>query len=163
MSYPKAFNLPVGALVKVACVDDHLNDNMYGAYGIVVGTCKYTGYTEERDAEGDRYYDGFNRPVAGYTLCMVTGGMYLEHTLKDVSQRFVNLVKPGDLEADLKSHMKYRHAHVRGVDKFKYQLEQLIEREEYARECSFRWEMMYKGVEYPGKVKKENEESSAAM
>lgn len=146
----------------MACVDDHLDVDMYGAYGIVVGTCKYRGYMDEHDAEGNRCYGFETLPVDGYTLCMVTGGMYLEHTLKDVSQRFVDLVKPGDLEKRLALHMKFSHKRVQGVDRFKYQLEQLIKREEYARKSRITWNMIYKGVEYPEKVKKEEDESPPA-
>lgn len=138
-----AYNLPIGALVRVARVGDRLPGCMYGAYGVVVGTCKYPTWTRYVDLGGNQCCGCEPVPTAGYTLCMVTGGVDLEHTLRNVSQRIVNLVKPGDLEKDLKSHMKNCHARVQGFDKFKYQLEQLIEREKYAREASFDARMMF--------------------
>ena len=163
MSYPNAFNLPIGALVKMSCVDDKQSDGMYGAYGVVVGTCMYTGYMDEHDSQGDRCYGYETLPADGYTLCMVTGGMWLEHSLQKVSQRFVSLVKPGDVERHLESHIKYVHDRVSGFDKVKFQLEQLVERERYARKYSSTWDHLYKGIEYPGELEEEIKDKRSAV
>ena len=94
---PNAVDLPVGSVVNVCCVDDAMCHGMYGARGVVVGTCMYTGYTEEHDAEGNLCDGEHTLPATGYTLCMVMSGTVLHHSLQNVPQGFVKLVKPGSL------------------------------------------------------------------
>ena len=158
--------VPTGALVVMNSCDDHV-DGIYHAYGIVCGECEYEGCCDEHDENGDRIFGAYEFRAPGYKLlilgCTNTNHVCYLGTFENVAQKFVRLVKPGEVAKALERWLLYeQYAHDPEWAVVGDSLRMLIGREAYARRREGGWARMFPGTDYPGPVESDEQPNKRA-